>query len=112
MNKGNRFICMVGIERDGAGKQLDARVRAEGMGALRRLAAERFGGYTMGTMAGGWINDAGALVEEGAVRFEIYTDKDRAYCAAFARDAGRLLNQAQVVFEFEPADFEFVECAA
>lgn len=107
---GNRFICFIGIELDGAGNQLDAKLRAKGMGAFRRLAAERFGGYTMGIMAGGWINGKGALVEEGAVRFEIYTDKDRAYCAQFARDAGRLLSQKYTLFEFAPANFEFMDC--
>lgn len=107
----NRFICMIGIERDGHGARLKPELRAAAMLELRRLAARTFGGYTLTTAAGGWINGAGNLIEESAVRLEIFTDKPRAECDAFARAAGRMLDQAQVVTEYLPADFTLMDCA-
>jgi hypothetical protein len=108
----NRFTLLVGIERDGSGAQLGADLRARGMGALRQRAAELFGGYTLANAAGGWINGDGVLVEEGAVRLDVYTQEPRGVCADFAAWAGRLFGQTAVVFEFTAQpDVAMLECA-
>jgi hypothetical protein len=108
----NRFTLLVGIERDGNGAQLDAQRRSEAMGALRSKAAEEFGGYTLSNAVGGWVNGDGVLVEEGAVRLDVYTQEPRGVCADFASWAGRLFGQTAVVFEFTAQpDVAMLECA-
>lgn len=103
-----RATLLIGIERDGDGVQLPDQVRSNGLAEVRTLAAREFGGYTLSNAAGGWINPQGVLVEEGAIRLDIYTDKPHADLFAFAREAGALFQQQSVVLDFE-GEGELVE---
>src|SRR3970040_99909 len=99
----NLLTLLVGIEKDAEGKQLDPVRRAMAMKSLRRAAAQEFGGYTLTHCEGGWVNDAGALVAEGTLRVDAYTDHGRDACARFAERVRVMFGQGSVAMEFRAA---------
>lgn len=106
----NRFTMLIGIEKDGNGNQLAPDVRARAMTEFRDRAARTFGGFTFSHAEGGWINDSGRLVLEGALAVTILTDKGAGHCRDFALMAGRLFGQHTVLMDYEPCRAVFVEC--
>ena len=103
-----RASIIVGIERDGQGVQLPVDVRANALKAVRDMAARRYGGYTLSNAAGGWVNSDGLLIEEGALRIDLFTDEPFARVRAFTRDVGALFNQAAVILDYH-GSIDFVE---
>jgi hypothetical protein len=104
----NHLSVYLGIEKDGNGRQLNPLHRAEAMVALRALAVRRFGGYTLTHCQGVWLGPDG-LVEEGAVKLDIFTYQPRAYCVSFTREAGELFGQASVLMDYTLGAAQFVE---
>jgi len=109
-----KVIFYLGLERSADGAQLDPSVRAVGMGAVRRLLANTYGGYTIMNGAGGWTNDAGEVVEEGMVRVECYMSTERALPSRadvdrVAKELGALLHQHSVLVEWQRVDARMVE---
>lgn len=103
----NRAVLFVGIERDKSGGQLNAFQRARALTALRKDAAQTFGGYTLQNVEGGWTNEAGKLIEEAGVRLDIYTDKLLPTVHAFARRTADLFNQSSVLLDYTDGPVEF-----
>jgi hypothetical protein len=117
-----RITFFIGIEKDGRGRQIPGHERANALLWLRKQAATMFGGYTLQNVEGGWINPSGALVEEGAIRLDIYSDSPRWKASVFARQAGARLRQDSVLLDYDgnpafidtrpvPADFRIPETA-
>lgn len=99
----NKATFYIGIERDGEGRQIDPARRALALDTLRRAAADVFGGYSLSHIEGGWINDKGALVAEGALRLEVYTDKAQVECRAFGERARAMFDQSAVLMDVATA---------
>ncbi len=79
---------------------LDAEVRAAALKRLRERAANVFGGYTLSNAAGGWRDDNGQLIEEGAIRLDIYTEEPYVRAKEFATEAKSLFNQTSVLLDY------------
>lgn len=92
-----RTSVYIGIEKDRAGHQISDQTRANALIEIRRKAAAAFGGYTLFNGAGGWINDAGVLVEEASIRLDLYSTASYADVWQFAQEAGRLLDQSSIL---------------
>lgn len=95
-----RVSVYFGIEKDRDNQQIPPDVRANALTEIKRDAAQRFGGFTYFHGAGGWINPDGALVEEGSIRFDVYTDKPFSSVYDFATFGGVRLNQASVLVDY------------
>lgn len=76
----------VGFTADGS--PIDAGKLAMILAELRVAFARQFGGYTETTGHGGWVDDAGALVEEESRQWTILTDR-----ASSVADAQMKANQ-------------------
>jgi hypothetical protein len=98
----------VGIEKDGAGKQIDPEVRANALQAVRQSAAQEFGGYTISNAAGGWLNPEGKLIEEGSIRLDLYTTKGEVQVSRWAAQVGAMFGQQSVLLD-DAGNVEFVE---
>lgn len=96
-----RITLLIGIEKDGKGRQIPSHERATAMLWLRKQAAHAFGGYTLGHVEGGWINESGVLVEEGAIRLEAYTSASIFTATSFARAIGKRLRQDSVLLDYD-----------
>lgn len=91
----------LGVERDTAGQYISPSTRSNAIAQIRRQAADQFGGYTLSNAEGGWVDDKGMLVIEGAVKLDIYVH-DRTPPRALRRLAqnfGRLLQQSSVLLD-------------
>lgn len=95
-----RVTLFIGIEKDGRGRQIPAHERANALLWLRKSAATTFGGYTLAHVEGGWINDSGLLVEEGAIRLDAYTQASLYDATSFARAAGTRLRQDSILLDY------------
>lgn len=100
VNHPNKISVFFGLEKDRDNRPIDPAVRANAVTRIRRLAAEAFGGYSAFTGAGGWINEAGELVEEATLRLDIYSEKGYPEVHDFAQKGGALLRQASVLADF------------
>jgi hypothetical protein len=107
----NHATLYIGIEKDSAGKPIDPEKRAQGLAFMRLAAARRFGGYTLTNCVGGWTNPANEVIEEGAVRLDLYTDVSVVNIKAFARDVMRELDQVGIVLEMQVSNAEYLEKA-
>ncbi|MGY6517479.1 MAG: hypothetical protein ACXIUZ_02075 [Lysobacteraceae bacterium] len=90
-----------GIEQDANGRpvrDVAAKVRE-----VRRLLAVTFGGYTETATAGGWVNDAGELIEESGRRWDILAE-DASQAEAVASAVASILKQACVVLAITDHD--------
>lgn len=96
----SRVSFYIGIEKDRNGNQIEAQARSNALTKLRHLAASTFGGYTMFHGAGGWINPAGELIEEGSIRLDTFSSASYAKVWGFAQESGKLLDQATILAEF------------
>lgn len=96
-----RITLFIGIEKDGKGRQIPSHERANALKFLRTRAAFDFGGYTLANVEGGWVNAQGRLVEEGAIRLDVYSDTPIWVAYAFARAAGTRLRQDSVLLDYD-----------
>lgn len=67
--KGYAFYIGLGTENS-----TDRSVPQYQIGWLKRTAVNRFGGYSLAIVDGGWVGPNGDLVEEKALRFEVFGD--------------------------------------
>jgi hypothetical protein len=99
-------IIYVGFEKDCNQKTISELVGKQAILKLKHIAAERFGGYSATIVQGGWINGAGILVEEKALRLEIVTD-DVTGIKAITATAKAMLNQESILLVQYQAEATF-----
>ena len=78
---------------------------------LRRKLAKTFGGYTALPIYGGWIDDAGALIEEPGIAYDVAMDISEANRAALNDIAGELAasaNQSAIYVRHAFGEVEFI----
>lgn len=100
----------IGTETKANGTSIHPIDATEATHAIKRRAAQLFGGYSLALVTGGWVNPDGELIEEMAIRLELVTEKP---VREFAVWAGRLLEQSGVLFvEYGPGHYAdgFVDC--
>jgi hypothetical protein len=86
--------------------------RAHGRRAVNAAYIEACGGFTCYAVSGGWRNDAGVVVEENGLQYEVVADvpEETAHdtghkLATVARDA---FKQESVLLRVVPVQAEFV----
>jgi len=99
------FTLFIGTESDRNGDKIDARVARTAIRAIKLAALKLFGGYSISSVDGGWIDPkTGLPVEEIALRLELIIDGDPAKrltpvasAFAFAQWCAGQLNQSAVL---------------
>ena len=101
------YTLHIGTENTASGAAIDVATATAAIRDIKTRAAIRFGGFSAALVHGGWYDaDRGVLVEENALRLELVSDS-RAAVAAFASEAGALLEQSCVMLS-GPEGVEFV----
>jgi len=91
----------LGVGFDRGGRRIGFAERDAALRSVYTRAATLFGGYFITSGDGGWIGPDGRLVQERGVQITVAVELDVSFedVLAFARNAGRKLNQHSVYIE-------------
>jgi hypothetical protein len=83
-------------------KGIDSKLRT----AVKKRAAEEFGGFTMFEASGGWVNERGELIEETVDVLEI-AGADETFVRSTAEWLSNRSNETEVMWETIPNSYGF-----
>lgn len=109
MNSMTQWVLYVGSERDSANQAIPLADQTRMLQTAQVLTAQRFGGFSIQPVHGGWIDPAtGGMVLERSYRFELVTDSDAALVQQWATEVGAVFHQTSVLLTghaLETAEF-------
>lgn len=98
-----------GVGEDKNGFSLNSSRVVAGLGNIRKEAARLFGGYTLRSVTGGWVNPEGRLVEEPGYTLQVFDDgSTNGNRAAMVGVIKEQLNQAAVAVTITEVKFSIV----
>jgi hypothetical protein len=103
------FTLYVGTELDRDHAKIDTSERNDHLAEVKAMLADKFGGYSMDEVKGGYRASDGKLAEESAVRIEL-TAGDEAVAAVqdVARKVRDLFRQESVLLNVASVESSFV----